>query len=63
MQTVDLEAFFQLLFSGRTCGLGGRSAHRQPQADSTVLLQIQTGSLGNPPTPSASDLTLELDHY
>ena len=61
MQTADLEAFFKFLFSGRTSGLGGRSAHRQPQADSTVLLQIQTGSLGNPPTPSASDLTLELD--
>ncbi len=42
---------------------------RTPQTvtDSTVfkLLQIQleTGSLGNPPTPSASDLTLELDRY
>jgi hypothetical protein len=39
-----------------------RRAQRTPPAAGglTVLLQIQTGSLGNPPTPSASDLTLEL---
>jgi hypothetical protein len=42
MQTANLEAFFQLLFLSRTSRLGGRSAHRQQQADSTVLLQIQT---------------------
>jgi hypothetical protein len=59
----DLEAFFQFLFSGRTSGLGGRSAHRQPQGGSTVLLQIQRVSYGEPPTPSVSDLTLELDQY
>jgi hypothetical protein len=48
---------FNYNFSGRTGRLGGRSgAHRQPQADSTVLLQIQTGSLGNPPTPSSGSL-------
>jgi hypothetical protein len=28
-----------------------------------VLLQIQRASYGEPPTPSASDLTLELDQY
>jgi hypothetical protein len=28
-----------------------------------VLLQIQRMSFGEPPTPSASDLTLELDQY
>jgi hypothetical protein len=50
-------------FPGRTCGLGERGAHRQPQAGSTVLLQIQTGTFGEPPTPSASDLTLALDQY
>ena len=50
-------------FSGRTFGLGARGAHRQAQAGSMVLLQIQTGSFGEPPTPSASDLTLELDQY
>ena len=52
-------------FSARTFGLGERGAHRQPQAGSTVLpvLQIQTGSFGEPPTPSASDLTLALDQY
>jgi hypothetical protein len=52
-------------FPGRTCGLGERGAHRQPQAGSTVfkLLQIQTGSFGDPPTPSASDLTVGLDQY
>ena len=52
---------------GRTFGprLGERGAHRQPQAGSTVLLQIQTGSFGEPPTPSASesDPTLALDQY
>ena len=50
-------------FSARTFGLGERGAHRQPQAGSTVLLQIQTGSFGEPPTPSASDPTLALDQY
>ena len=50
-------------FSDRKGGLGGRSALRQPQAGSTVLLQIQRASYGEPPTPSASDLTLELDQY
>ena len=50
-------------FSGRTIGLGGRGAHRQPQVSSTVLLQIQTGSFGEPPTPSSSDLTVALDWY
>ena len=50
-------------FLGRTFGLGERGAHRQPQAGSTVLLQIQTGSFGEPPTPSASDPTLALDQY
>jgi hypothetical protein len=55
--------FSIIIFPVRTGGLGWRSEQRQPQADSTVLLQIQTGSLGNPPTPSASDLTLELDIY
>ncbi len=54
---------FNYNFPGRTGGLRGRGEHRQQQADSKVLLQIQTGSLGNPPTPSASDLTLELDRY
>ena len=51
------EVIFNFSFSGRTFGLG------QPQAGSTVLLQIQTGSFGDPPTPSASDLTLALDQY
>ena len=54
---------FYFYFSGRTFGLGARGAHRQAQAGSMVLLQIQTGSFGEPPTPSASDLTLELDQY
>ncbi len=54
---------FIFYFSGRTFGLGARGAHRQAQAGSMVLLQIQTGSFGEPPTPSASDLTLELDQY
>ena len=49
-------------FSGRTGGLGGRDTH-QPQVCSTVLLQIQTGSFGKPPTPSASDLSWGLDQY
>ena len=31
-------------FLNRTFGLGERGAHLQPQAGSTVLLQIQTGS-------------------
>ncbi len=45
-------------------GAGERCVHRQPpQAGSTVLLQIQTGSFGEPPTPSASDLTVALDQY
>ncbi len=51
------------IFSGRTFGLGERGAHRLPQTGSTVLLQIQTGSFGEPPTPSASDLTVALDQY
>ncbi len=50
-------------FSGRTFGLGARGAQREAQAGSMVLLQIRTGSFGEPPTPSASDLTLELDQY
>ncbi len=54
---------FDYIFSGRTGGLGRRGAHRQPQASSTVLLQIQRVSCGELPTPSASDLTLELDQY
>ena len=54
---------FCFYFSGRTFGLGERGAHRQPQAGSTVLLQIQTGSFGEPPTPIASDPTLALDQY
>jgi hypothetical protein len=29
MQIANLEAFFPLLFSGRTSGLGGLGAHRQ----------------------------------
>jgi hypothetical protein len=57
------EVNFNYSFSGRTFGLGERAAHRQPQAGSTVLLQIQTGSFGDPPTPSASDLTVGLDQY
>ena len=57
------EVIFNFSFSGRTFGLGERAAHRQPKAGSTVLLQIQTGSFGDPPTPSASDLTLALDQY
>ena len=48
---------------GQTFRLGERGVHRQPQAGSTVLLQIQTGSFGEPPTPSASDPTLALDQY
>jgi hypothetical protein len=55
--------FFLFLFSGRTFGLGARGAHRQAQAGSTVLLQIQTGSFGDPPTPSALDLSLASDQY
>ena len=54
---------FNYNFPGRTCGLGERGAHRQQQAGSTVLLQIQTGSFGDPPTPSASDLTVGIDQY
>jgi hypothetical protein len=54
---------FDYNFSGRKDGLGERGAHRQPQAGSTVLLQIQTGSFGDPPTSSASDLTVGLDQY
>ena len=50
-------------FSGRTFGLSQRGAHRQPQAGSIVLLQMQIGSFGDPPTPSASDLALALDQY
>ena len=50
-------------FLNRTFGLGERGAHLQPQAGSTVLLQIQTGSFGKPPTPSSSDLTVALDRY
>ena len=57
------EVIFYYNFSARTFGLGERGAHRQPQAGSTVLLQIQTGSFGEPPTPSASDLTVALDQY
>jgi hypothetical protein len=49
--------------SGRTFGLCARGVHRQAQAGSMVLLQIQTGSFGDPPTPSASDLSLALDQY
>jgi hypothetical protein len=55
--------FFLFYFSGRTFGLGARGAHRQAQAGSTVLLQMQTGSFGDPPTASASDLSLALDQY
>ncbi len=40
-------------FSGRTGGLSWRGAHRQPQACSTVLLQIQIGRFDDPPIPSA----------
>ncbi len=29
----------------------------------SVASEIQTGSFGEPPTPSASDLTLALDQY
>ena len=54
---------FCFYFLARTFGLGERGAHRQPQAGSTVLLQIQTGSFGEPPTPSSSDLTVALDRY
>jgi hypothetical protein len=54
---------FNYDFSGRTFGLCARGVHRQAQAGSMVSLQIQTGSFGEPPTPSASDLTLELDQY
>jgi hypothetical protein len=57
------EVIFNYIFSVRTFGLGARGVHRQPQAGSTVLLPIQTGSFGDPPTPSASDLTLALDQY
>jgi hypothetical protein len=66
---LKLFVHFNYNFPVRTGGLGGRGEHRQPQADSTVLkllqVQIQTGSpgLGNPPTPSPSDLTLEWDRY
>ena len=55
--------YYQLFFSGRTFGLGQRGAHRQPLAGSTELLQMQTVSFGDPPTPSASDLALALDQY
>jgi hypothetical protein len=44
---------FNYNFSGQTGWLGWRCAHCQQHADSTVLLQIQTGSLGNPPTSRA----------
>ncbi len=54
---------FNFNFSGRKGGLGRRRALRQPQAGSTVLLQIQRVSFGEPPTPSASDLNLEFDQY
>ncbi len=54
---------FNCNFSGRTFGLGWRGAHRQRHAGSTVLLQIQTSSFGDLPTPSASDPTLALDQY
>jgi len=63
MRTASDELFSIVIFSGRTFGLGTRGVHRQAQAGSMVSLQIQTGSFGEPPTPSASDLTLELDQY
>ena len=46
------EVIFNYSFYGRTFGLGERAAHRQPQAGSAVLLLIQTGSFGDPPTPA-----------
>jgi hypothetical protein len=52
-----------LFFRVEQAGLGERGAHRQPQVCSTVPLQIQTGSFGEPPSPSSSDLSLELDQY
>ena len=61
--TIEMVMRDNSYFSARTFGLGERGAHRQPQAGSTVLLQIQTGSFGEPPTPSASDPTLALDQY
>jgi hypothetical protein len=63
MQTAKVYFRSIIFFSVRTCGLSERGAHRQPQTGSTVLIQIQTGSFGEPPTPSASDLTLALDQY
>ncbi len=48
---------------GGEAGLTQQGGRPRAPADSTVLLQIQTCSLGNLSTPSASDLTLELDHY
>jgi hypothetical protein len=56
-------AIFNYNFLGRTFGLGARGVHRQAQAGSMVLLQIQTASFGEPPTPSVSDLTLEFGQY
>ena len=50
-----------LIFFGPN--IRARRAHRQPQAGSTALPQIQTGSFGEPPTPSSSDLTVALDRY
>jgi hypothetical protein len=50
-----------LLFSKTKKLLGWHRAYCQPQVGSTVLLQIKTGSFGEPPAPSALDLTLELD--
>jgi hypothetical protein len=61
MNLLSLSGYYFQLYFFRW--LGGRSALRQPQAGSTVLLQIQGVSYGEPPTPSTSDLTLELDQY
>jgi hypothetical protein len=55
--------FFSFYFRVEQAGSAGAAHIASRPADSTVLLQIQPGSLGNPPTPSASDLTLALDRY
>ncbi len=56
--------YFNLIFGLSTRARPTRpGVHRQPQAGSTLLLQIQTGTFGDPPIPSASNLTLALDQY
>ena len=62
---IEIQNAKKIIFKKRNghADFGERGAHRQPHAGWTVLLLIQTEPFGEPPKPSASDLTLALDQY